>query len=93
MKIRNGNVLIKLQEEKRVTDGGIYIPETGTLHSRNIRKGTVIESGPGEHIYGHFVQNDIKKGDEVLFDFSRAQIVKTDAEYWVCNQVDVLAII
>lgn len=92
LKLRNGNVAIKLLEPNEKTPGGIFIP--GTVRKGILQYGRVIDAGPGEIVQGKFVDMDLKKDDEIIFDSSHSEPVSIDGQLtYICNMVDVIAIV
>lgn len=90
LRLRNGNVAIELLEPEAQTPGGIFIPQT--VRQGVLQYGKIVAAGPGELIQGQFVENDLKKGDEVIFDSSHSEPVKIDGQTtYICNMVDVVA--
>jgi len=92
LKLRNGNVALQEVESKETTESGIIIPVT--VKKGPIRIGKVIEVGPGELVQGQFVEMDLEKGQEVLFDYTKTgSVVLGEETYIICNMVDILGII
>lgn len=90
LRMRNGNVAIKTLAPAEKTPSGIYIPKTASEGS--LRLGKVVEAGKGELVQGQFVECDLRKGDEVLFDITHSASVSVDGEtLFICNMVDVIA--
>lgn len=90
MKMRNGNIAIIPLVPSDKTPSGLFIPHTAK--EGMLRFGRIIEAGKGELVQGQFVECDLKKGDEVIFDISRSESVTVDGEtYLICNMVDVIA--
>jgi chaperonin GroES len=90
LKLRNGNVAIELLEPESKTPGGIFIPQT--VRQGILQYGKIVAAGPGELVQGQFIENDLKKGDEVIFDSSHSEPVKVDGKMnYICNMVDVVA--
>lgn len=92
LKLRNGNVAIELLEPDTMTSGGIFIPQN--IRRGILQYGKVVAAGPGELIQGKFIENDLKKGDEVIFDSSHSEPVQVDGKTnYICNMVDVVGVI
>lgn len=90
LRMRNGNVAIELLEEQETTPGGILIPQT--VRKGILQYGKVFAVGPGELIQGKFIEMDLKKDDEVIFDSGHSEPVKIDGKtIYICNMVDVIA--
>lgn len=93
IKMRNGNVALEEIAANDKTTGGIYIPTTVTQRG-NLRYGKVIEAGPGELVQGQFVNTDLEKGQEVIFDISRSETVEVEGrKLIICNMVDIIAMV
>jgi len=93
LKMRNGNLALEELASDEITSGGIYIPNT-VSRKGNLKLGKVIEVGPGELIQGQFVKMDIEKGQKVVFDSSRTEIIELDnRKLTICNMIDVIATI
>ena len=93
IKLRNGTVALEEIAADERSRGGLYIPQTATKKG-SLRFGKVIETGPGELVQGVFVKMDIEKGNDVLFDVSRSEIIEIDGKtLTICNMVDVIAIV
>jgi co-chaperonin GroES (HSP10) len=92
LKMRNGNVALELLDEQSQTPSGLFIPQT--VRKGNLQCAKVFATGPGELIQGTFVQMDIEKDDEVVFDITHSEPITVDGKtLYVCNMVDVVAII
>lgn len=90
LRMRNGNVAIELLEEQSKTPGGIFIPQT--VRKGILQYGKIFAVGPGELVQGKFIEMDLKKDDEVVFDSSHSEPVQIDGKtVYVCNMVDVIA--
>jgi co-chaperonin GroES (HSP10) len=91
IKLRNGNVALEEIVAADRTTGGIYIPQTAAVRS-HLRHGKVFDVGPGELVQGQFVKMDIEKGDDVIFDSSRSEVIEIDGKkLTICNMVDIIA--
>lgn len=94
MKIRplHDRVIIKRQEEERLTPGGIVIPDSAA--EKPIR-GKVIAVGNGKILEDGSVRKlDLKKGDNVLFGKYSGTEVKMDGEdLLVMREEDIMAVI
>lgn len=90
IKMRNGNVAIKLSAPQDKTRGGIYVPTT--VRQGILQLGRIIAAGPGELVQGQFVEMDLQIEDEVVFDTSHSEPLVIDGEtVYICNMVDVVA--
>jgi chaperonin GroES len=90
IRMRNGNVAIQLMNEQSVTPGGIVIPQS--VKRGILQYGKVFSVGPGELIQGKFIEMDLKKDDEVIFDSSHSEPVQIDRNtIYICNMFDVIA--
>jgi len=90
LKMRNGNVAIELLAPQEKTSGGIYIPTN--VSQGKLQYGKIVEAGPGELVQGQFVDMDLKKGDEVIFDSSRTEQIEIEGiRLHICNMVDIIA--
>lgn len=93
MELFDDRVLIKPDEEEKISTGGIIIPETARQQNKF---GTVIKCGQGhtDERTGEFTSITVKEGDRVIFD---AAADYQQSEEW-CNlllmrESDVLTII
>jgi co-chaperonin GroES (HSP10) len=62
-------VLIKVDEERRTSLGGIVLPTEVPA-----RTGTVMLVGPGRHYPDRYVATDVKVGERVAFFIASAQM-------------------
>lgn len=93
IKMRNGNIALEELAADDRTTGGIYIPTT-VGRKGSLRFGKVVETGPGELVQGVFVKVDFEKGQTVIFDVSRSEVIEIDnRKLTICNMVDVIAIV
>lgn len=94
LKMRNGNVAIVLNDSGMGrSSGGIFLP-TSENKKGVLRIGKIVEVGPGELVQGQFVKPELEKGDEVVFDSSHSEPLSVNGDIvWICNMVDVTAII
>jgi len=88
--MRNGNLAIIPLSPSDKTPSGIFIPQTAKEGA--LRFGKIHEAGKGEFVQGQFLECDLKKGDEVIFDISHSEPITVDGEtYFICNMADVIA--
>jgi chaperonin GroES len=75
-------LLVKVPDEKKETDGGIVLPDT---HSADRpQRGTVISRGEDVKV--------VQVGDEVVFRRYSPDIVEIDGEkFWILKEEDVIA--
>jgi chaperonin GroES len=86
-------VVVKPSEVKKVTKGGIHIPETAQNDTRT-RTGVVLAVGPGRLEDGTVREPDVKKRDTVLFGQHSGHRVQYDGqEYWILSSDSILAVI
>lgn len=94
MKIRplHDRVIVRREEEERMSSGGIVIPDTAT--EKPIR-GEVIATGNGKRLDDGSVRPlDVKKGDKVLFGKYSGTDVRVDGEdLLVMREDDLMAVI
>ena len=94
MKIRplHDRVIVRREEEERMSVGGIVIPDTAT--EKPIR-GEVTAAGNGKRLDGGSVRPlDVKKGDKVLFGKYSGTEVKVDGEdLLVMREDDLMAVV
>ena len=94
MKIRplHDRVVIKRQEEERMSAGGIVIPDSAT--EKPIR-GKVVAVGNGKITDGGDVRKlDVKKGDTVLFGKYSGTEIKVDGDdLLVMREEDIMAVV
>ena len=85
-------VIVKRQEEKHTTAGGIVIPDTAT---EKPNQGEVIAVGNGKLLPdGKALSLGVKIGDKVLFGKYAGQTVKlADEELLVLREEDIMAVI
>ncbi|MFW9875221.1 MAG: co-chaperone GroES [Candidatus Thorarchaeota archaeon] len=90
-KMRNGLVAIELFKPEEKTPNGIIIPPIAQNNRKALQFGKVLAVGPGELVQGQFVEMDLKKNDEVVFDASRAESIQIDGNtLYICNMIDVV---
>ena len=93
IKMRNGNIALEETAADESTSSGLYIPQT-VGRKGSLRFGKVVETGPGELIQGIFVKPDLDKGQEVIFDASRSEVIEIDdRKLTICNMIDIIAVI
>ena len=94
MKIRplHDRVIVRREEEERMSSGGIVIPDTAT--EKPIR-GKVVATGKGKILDDGSVRPlDVKKGDNVLFGKYSGTDVRVDGEdLLVMREDDLMAVI
>ena len=94
MKIRplHDRVIVRREEEERMSSGGIVIPDTAT--EKPVR-GEVIAAGKGKRLDDSSVRPlDVKKGDKVLFGKYSGTEVKVDGEdLLVMREDDLMAVV
>ena len=94
MKIRplHDRVIVRREEEERMSSGGIVIPDTAT--EKPIR-GKVVATGKGKILDDGSVRPlDVKKGDKVLFGKYSGTDVRVDGEdLLVMREDDLMAVI
>jgi len=91
IKMRNGNIALEESAADERTSSGLYIPQT-VGRKGSLRFGKVVETGPGELVQGIFVKVDFEKGQDVIFDASRSEIVEVEGKkLTICNMVDIIA--
>ncbi len=79
------NVLIEPQESKKKTEGGIYLPDTGSEETP--QEGKVIAAGDHKNI-------KVKKGQEVIYRKYAGTDIKIDGrKYILVKNEDILAVI
>lgn len=71
------NVVIKRDEGKSKTEGGILLPDTA---KEEPKRGTVMAAGPGVHRDGTFIETKLKIGQKVLFAPFAGNTVKIDGQ-------------
>lgn len=93
IKMRNGNIALEETAANERTTSGLYIPQT-VGHKGSLRFGKIVEVGPGELIQGTFVKADLDKGQEVIFDASRSEVIEVEGKkLTICNMIDVIAVV
>ena len=94
MKIRplHDRVIVKREEDERMSPGGIVIPDTAT--EKPIR-GKIMAVGKGKILENGEVRPlDVKVGDKVLFGKYSGTEVKVDGdELLVMREEDIMAVI
>ena len=85
-------VVIRRQEEKRTSAGGIVIPDTAT--EKPVR-GAIVAIGSGKILESGDVRPlDVKVGDEVLFGkYSGTEVKVDDEELLVMREEDVMVVV
>ncbi len=82
-------VVIKMQEAKETTKGGIILASSA---KEKPEVAEVVAVGPGGNVDGKEVKMELKVGDKVLISKYSGTEVKIDgAEYTIIRQSDVLA--
>ena len=85
VKVQGERILVKQDEAKKKTAGGIYLPENAETKTRP-SIGTIVAVGNG-----NVVNSVLKVEDRVMFDqFSGIKIDIDGSEYKVLNYADVL---
>jgi len=87
MKIKplGDRVLVKQEESKTKTAGGIYIPETA---QEKTQSGVVVEIGDDKDII------KVKKGQKIMYDKYAGTAVKIDGvEHLIMKMADILAVL
>ena len=94
MKIRplHDRVIVRREEEERMSSGGIVIPDTAT--EKPIR-GEIVATGNGKRLDdGSMRPLDVKAGDKVLFGKYSGTEVKVDGEdLLVMREDDLMAVV
>ena len=94
MKIRplHDRVIVRREEEERMSSGGIVIPDTAT--EKPIR-GEIVATGNGKRLDDGSVRPlDVKAGDKVLFGKYSGTEVKVDGEdLLVMREDDLMAVV
>lgn len=86
-----GARIVVKREEAKTTQGGILLPESA---QKKPKSGKVIAVGPGKtDEKGHLVALDVKVGDQILFSSYAGTEYKTDEDYLILSEEDVLAIV
>lgn len=85
-------ILVELEEDRELKEGGIIIPDTA--REKPLR-GRVIELGAGKlDDEGNTVTFNVKKGDTVLLPQYGGSVVKIDGNtYQIIREEDVLGVI
>lgn len=83
-------VVVRREEEKTLSDGGIVIPEKAATKPQ---RGTVIAAGPGRYLKnGDLVETQVQVGDIVLFGSRAGEELEIDGEKLiVMTDMDILA--
>lgn len=86
------NRIIVQREEKKITKGGILLPETA---QEKPRQGKVIAVGPGKmDDKGKVRALDVKPGDTIFFSsYAGTEYKTSETEYLIMAEDDVLAIV
>jgi len=94
LKIRplHDRVVVKRLEEKNMTKGGIYIPDTA---AEKPSRGEVLAIGHGKILENGEVRKlDVKVGDKILFGkYSGTEVKVDDQELLVMREDDIMAVI
>jgi len=92
-------ILVEVEPEKTVTNGGIIIPHTSP---EPLRVGRVLMTGPGRRYIDKFIPLELKVGDKVAFMLGAARTkqgkelrtrLDLDNETELVRQGDVLLVI
>lgn len=99
----NDRVIVRLDEKKKQSEGGILLPETAR-GSEPPSQGTVIRVGPGRLFQGN--ENDplmmpkngrvpmqIKEGDRVIFSRYAASTVGDDEAHVILREDDIMGVL
>jgi len=91
MKMVKDKVLIKVDERKRVTDGGIILVDEvdASVTGERLATGDVTAIGPGS-VKSPMV---VKVGDKVVFDFYDGENIDGDDEHRVLHVNDIWGVI
>jgi len=83
-------VLLEPVEEEKVTDSGIYLPETSKEKPVMAK---VVEVGPGKtNNEGKLIPLTVKQGDVVVFSkYAGTEVKVGDKNYLIVNETDILA--
>jgi chaperonin GroES len=83
-------VLLEPVEEEKVTDSGIYLPETSKEKPVMAK---VVEVGPGKtNNEGKLIPLTVKQGDVVVFSkYAGTEVKVGDKSYLIVNETDILA--
>lgn len=86
-----GARIVVKREEAKTTKGGIILPESA---QKKPKAGEVIAVGPGKvDEKGRTIALDVKVGDQILFSSYAGTEYKTDADYLILSEEDILAIV
>jgi chaperonin GroES len=91
MKIKplNDRIVVFRSEVEEVTDGGLFIPETG---KEKPQEGLVIEVGSGKLVNNQFVPLDVKVGDKVLFGkYSGTEVTVDKVDFLILREDEIFA--
>ena len=85
-------VIVKPREEEETMYGGIIVPDLG---KEKALIGTIISVGPGQpSLTGELIPTRLKVGMEIMLPpLGPTKIELEGQEYWVCPEIQVLAII
>tara|TARA_B100001113_G_C20570511_1_gene388795 strand:+ start:154 stop:441 length:288 start_codon:yes stop_codon:yes gene_type:complete len=83
-------VLLEPVEEEKVTESGIYLPETAKEKPVMAK---VVEIGPGKTTdEGKTIPISVKQGDVVVFSkYSGTEVKVGEKNYLIVNESDILA--
>ena len=84
---------VKKEEKDKVTDGGIFIPNTVDTNTSSFIEAKVEKVGPGEeNSHGKFIEPEFKVGDTIYLDrgFAKAFNVGNE-EFLIVSARDVIA--
>lgn len=85
------HVVIKRDDAKSETAGGIVLPESAKDKSR---QGAVVAVGPGRAEKGRWVRLQVQSGDRVLFGADAGTEVEIDdTKYVVMHEQEILSIL
>lgn len=85
-------LIVKADEEKEVSDGGIIIPD---MAKEKPVEGTVISAGKGRMTdEGELVPMEVKAGDRILFSrYAGSEIKVNDEPFLIMREEDVLGVL
>jgi chaperonin GroES len=83
-------VLLEPVEEEKVTESGIYLPETSKEKPVMAK---VVEVGPGKtNDEGKLIPLTVKQGDVVVFSkYAGTEVKVGDKTFLIVNETDILA--
>ena len=91
LKPLHDRVIVKVEETENTTESGLILTQTAQDKSN---RGMVVAVGPGKYEYGVWIEVELVKGDEVMFEAHTGTPLNVDGEeYIMMRDNEVIAIV